>query len=82
MVSSVSAIHQLVLQGCGIGCIDRNIAADDLRQGRLLEILPSWELPPVELHLVTTSRWMPARIKALDFLRQSSERVERADGQH
>jgi DNA-binding transcriptional LysR family regulator len=69
IVSSVTAIHELVLHGCGIGCIDRNIASDDLRQGRLLEILPAWELPPVELHLVTTSRWMPARIKAFgDFL--------------
>lgn len=69
VVSSVAAIRKIALLGGGIGIIDQNMARDDVASGALVRVLPDWELPLVDLHLVTASRLMPARVRIFgDFL--------------
>ena len=64
IVSSVASIHQCVRAGVGIGSIDRALATADVNEGRLVELLTDWDLMTVDLHLVTASKWMPARLRA------------------
>jgi DNA-binding transcriptional LysR family regulator len=60
---SVSMVRALVLRGAGIGALDRLIAQDDLEQGRLVAVLPDWELVSAPVHLLTVSRFAPARVR-------------------
>jgi hypothetical protein len=39
------------------------IARDDLEQGRLVAVLPDWELASAPIHLLTVSRFAPARVR-------------------
>ena len=69
VVSSIASIHRCVTAGVGVGWIDRELAARDVSDGHLIQLLDDWEMTPVDLHLVTASRWMPARLRALsDYL--------------
>jgi DNA-binding transcriptional LysR family regulator len=63
VASSPLLIRQLTLLGSGIGVIDRAAASDDVKAGRLLPVLPEWRLPPVPLHMLTSSRLAPARVR-------------------
>jgi DNA-binding transcriptional LysR family regulator len=56
-------IRQLTLLGCGVGVIDRTAAGDDVLGGRLVPVLPEWHLAPVPLHMLTSSRLVPARVR-------------------
>lgn len=64
IVSSVASIHQCIRAGAGIGWIDRALAAADVADGRLVPLLTDWDPITVDLHLVTASKWMPARLRA------------------
>ncbi len=69
VVSSVATIRKIALLGGGIGIIDQKMAKEDVVSGALVQVLPEWDLPPVDLHLVTASRLMPARVRIFgDFL--------------
>lgn len=60
---SVAMARELALRGAGIVAIDVRAAEDDLKSGRLVAVLPTWQVAPVALHLVTASRLMPARVR-------------------
>jgi DNA-binding transcriptional LysR family regulator len=69
VVSSTLLIRQLTLLGAGIGVIDQVAAAEEVKAGRLLPVLPDWRLAPVPLHMLTSSRLVPARVRLFgDFL--------------
>ena len=69
VVSSTLLIRQLTLLGAGIGVIDQVAAAEEVKTGRLLPVLPDWRLAPVPLHMLTASRLVPARVRLFgDFL--------------
>lgn len=69
VVSSVATIRKLALLGGGIGIVDQVMARDDVSTGDLVQVLPGWELPPVDLNMVTASRLLPARVRLFgDFL--------------
>lgn len=73
---SVSMVRALVLRGAGIGAIDRLIARDDLAHGRLVAVLPDWELASAPIHLLTVSRFMPARVRLFgDLLSEELARL-------
>jgi DNA-binding transcriptional LysR family regulator len=56
-------IRQLTLLGAGIGVMDQSAAAADVESGRLVPVLPAWQLRPVPVHLLTSSRLLPARVR-------------------
>ena len=69
VANNMSMVRQLTLLGAGIGIIDRKIAEELASQGKLVQLLPDWNLPPVEVHLLAPSRLMPARLRLFaDFL--------------
>jgi DNA-binding transcriptional LysR family regulator len=63
VVSSNLMIRQLTLMGAGIGIIDQNVAAEGVKSGQLVPVLPEWSLAPVPLHILTSSRLVPARVR-------------------
>jgi DNA-binding transcriptional LysR family regulator len=77
VVSSNLMIRQLTLMGAGIGVIDQTVAADGVRSGQLVPVLPAWRLAPVPLHMLTSTRLVPARVRLFgealgEFLPMSS----------
>lgn len=69
-INSSLALHQAALQGLGIARLPRFVLGADLRRGRLVQVLPEWELPQTPIHLVTTSRELPRKTRAfIEFLR-------------
>lgn len=55
-VNDALTIHRLVLAGAGIGVISCYLCAPDLQAGRLVQLLPQWNVPPVVVNLVFPSR--------------------------
>lgn len=68
--NSGEALLPALRAGLGIAVLPDFIAGPDCDAGRLVEILPDWQWPPIALHLVTPpNRLRPARVNALiDFL--------------
>lgn len=65
MLNSLGMIHQLVLDGVGIGALPINFAEEDVRLGRLVRILPGWELPAAPAWAVMpTRRYLPTKSRA------------------
>jgi DNA-binding transcriptional LysR family regulator len=75
---SVSMVRALVLRGAGIGALDRLMVRDDLEQGRLVAVLPDWELASAPVHLLTVSRFAPARVRLFGDL--LSEKLAQLSG--
>jgi DNA-binding transcriptional LysR family regulator len=63
VAGSISMVRELVLRGAGIGAIDKLIVHDDVAQGRLVPVLPDWALAAAPVHLLTVSRFTPARVR-------------------
>lgn len=47
----------------GIAGLDPQVARENVASGRLRRVLPDWQLEPVELHVITDTRHLPARTK-------------------
>jgi DNA-binding transcriptional LysR family regulator len=70
VANNMSMLRQLTLLEAGIGIIDKTIAMELVTQGRLVQVLPGWQLQPVEIHLLAPSRLMPARLRVFaNFLK-------------
>ena len=73
-VDNGDAMLPLLLGGGGIAQLPLFIAGDEVRRGRLVEVLADWPVPPLALHLVTPPGTLrPARVDA--FLRFAAERL-------
>jgi DNA-binding transcriptional LysR family regulator len=70
--NSSLAIRDALLQGLGLARIPSFVVADELRSGRLVRVLPGWELPTMTIHAVTTARdYLPRKTRAfVDFLKE------------
>lgn len=66
----VPALHDLVLAGTGITLLPLELAARDVKAGRLVRVLPDWEMPPASLYAVyLPSRHLPPKVRAfIDFI--------------
>jgi DNA-binding transcriptional LysR family regulator len=75
------AMRRAALKGIGIARLPRYLLIDDLCAGRLLHLLPDWQVPPTPVSLVYPSReHLPARSRAFrDFVVAWFEQPERAD---
>lgn len=64
-LNSVSVIQQLVLDGAGIGMLPVLFAEEDVRQKRLVRVLPEWFFPSVTAWAVMPMRrYLPAKTRA------------------
>jgi DNA-binding transcriptional LysR family regulator len=65
--------------GGGISTLPRYIVSEDLRSGRLKQLLPQWRLPGGGIYLTWPGgRDAPAKVRAfVDFLRERARRDPR-----
>jgi DNA-binding transcriptional LysR family regulator len=70
---SAAALRGLVQAGCGVSVMDEFTAADALRDGRLVRVLPQWSLPRGGVHAVfPPGRHLPGKTRAfVELLRAS-----------
>jgi LysR family transcriptional regulator for bpeEF and oprC len=68
-------IHRLIVNGGGIGVLSGFICEPDLREGRLVRLLPEWKMPALEVSIVFPSgRALSQTVRAfIDFLKNSPE---------
>lgn len=63
-INSPGVIQQLLLDGAGIGVLPDRFAEQDVRQKRLVRVLPEWRLPSVPAWAVMPMRrYLPAKTR-------------------
>jgi DNA-binding transcriptional LysR family regulator len=72
---SLYALRTAAVAGLGIGIVSAWLVEDDLREGRLIHLVPDWAAAPLPVYLVYPhARHYPARLRRfLDAIRQQSE---------
>jgi DNA-binding transcriptional LysR family regulator len=69
-VPDPSIVHQLAVAGVGVGVLGHSMTRADVEAGRLVRVLPEWELEPMLLHALYPTRLSSSpKVRAfLDFL--------------
>lgn len=69
-VANVSLVRELLLGGVGIGILNDVLCVNDLKNGRLVRVLPEWESPPLHTSAIMLRRTLvPKRNRLfLDFI--------------
>ena len=63
-MNSIGVIQQLLLDGAGIGALPNRFTQEDVRQKRLVRVLPEWSLPSVPAWAVMPMRrYLPAKTR-------------------
>jgi DNA-binding transcriptional LysR family regulator len=52
MVTAAEGLREAILAGCGIGIVSRWMMGKELGSGTVVQLLPDWQLPPVDLWAV------------------------------
>jgi DNA-binding transcriptional LysR family regulator len=70
--NSSLALRVALMQGLGLARIPAFVVGEDLAQGRLVRVLPEWDLPEQGIFALTTTRdALPRKTRAfIDFFRQ------------
>jgi DNA-binding transcriptional LysR family regulator len=64
-MNSPNVIHQLLLDGVGIGTLPDRAVTEDLRLKRLVRVLPEWNLPVIAAWAVMPMRrYLPSKTRA------------------
>ncbi|WP_408387075.1 LysR substrate-binding domain-containing protein [Paraburkholderia sediminicola] len=59
-------MYEMIVTGAGIGVLEEPACADALLAGRLVRLLPGFDLPPFELNLLTqTQREVPTPVRLI-----------------
>ncbi len=71
--NSGGIVHEAMLRGVGIGFVPAFLILDDLRNGRLVRVLPQWRGAAIDVHAVWPSnRRLPGKARAfMDFVAAS-----------
>jgi DNA-binding transcriptional LysR family regulator len=64
--------HRLALDGTGIAMLSQSLVREDVGAGRLVRLLPDWDLAPVEIYALYPSRLSASpKVRALlEFLKE------------
>jgi DNA-binding transcriptional LysR family regulator len=63
-VNSMPMLRQLLLMGAGVGLVPDRLVEEELQDARLQRVLPAWQAPPVDAHMVYRSRTLlPQRVR-------------------
>lgn len=69
LMNNVSWLKRFALAGLGIAALSPNMLRTELATGKLVAVLTDWQLPSVEVFVLTESRLLPARVRLfLDYL--------------
>lgn len=68
--TDLTALREATLQGLGVAKLPELMVAEDIKQGRLIHVLPEWQPKAELIHLVYTSRrgLLPSMKLLIDFL--------------
>jgi len=59
------AVRQALLNGTGVGLVPGFLIAEDLRSGRLHDLLPGWGSEPIDISIVYPNRrFLPKKVRA------------------
>ena len=73
-LNSVGMIRRLATLDLGIALLPQGIAAQDLANGTLREVLPQWHASPISVYALTETRLLPAKTQRfIEFLREKLE---------
>jgi DNA-binding transcriptional LysR family regulator len=56
-------LQEACLAWAGIATIDQALVQEEIDTEQLVQVLPQWSSLPVDLHLLTASQLMPARVR-------------------
>lgn len=63
-IANIQSLQKLSLAGMGISVCHNWLVQELVEDGQLLRVLPEWNLEPWEFYAVTTSRHVPAKVRA------------------
>jgi len=70
-VNSVGMGRVMAALGMGITVMHAELAREEVAAGRLRRVLPDWSMAPLQVHVITATRLLPARARLfIDFLRE------------
>lgn len=70
-LNSVGMMRRLACLDMGVLLVPEAIVADDLAQGKLQRVLPTWQGTPTPVYAVTETRLLPAKTQRfIEFLRE------------
>ncbi|WP_123350286.1 MULTISPECIES: LysR family transcriptional regulator [unclassified Enterobacter] len=74
---SIYVARNSALAGLGVAIVSSWTVEEDIREGRLVELLPEWQAAPLPVHLVYPwARYYPARLrKFLELMREVMPQV-------
>lgn len=68
-LNSVGMIRRLASLDLGVALLPAGIAAQDVAEGRLCEVLPTWQASPIPVYALTETRLLPAKTQRfIEFL--------------
>lgn len=75
--NNIFALHRAALQGVGIAVLPKWFIHEDLRGGRLIDLLPHWRAATLQLNVAYQStRYRPMRLQRfLETLRENTPRI-------
>jgi DNA-binding transcriptional LysR family regulator len=82
-LDATQAVKEAVRRGLGLSVLPDFAVVEDLAAGRLVHVLPEWNLPRSPMHaMFPSARFRPVKVRAfvdllMDFARQSEMAVER-----
>lgn len=76
-VNDSFALREALLRSLGVGRLPLLVAAEEVARGRLVPVLPEWQLPPAEVHAVyPSSRYLAPKVRG--FIDLAAERFPAA----
>ena len=70
-VNSVGMSRVLAALGMGIAVMHAELAREEVALGRLRRVLPEWNMAPLQVHVITATRLLPARARLfIEFLKE------------
>jgi DNA-binding transcriptional LysR family regulator len=62
--NDLAMLREAALEGLGVARLPRYLVANDLRDGRLAQVLPGWTTAPRKVHAIhPAGRRVPARVR-------------------
>jgi len=75
LMNNVSWLKRFALAGLGIVALSPKMLRTELASGELVPVMTDWQLPSVEVFVLTESRLLPARVRLfLDYLIENIDR--------
>ena len=69
-LNSVGMLRRLASLNLGITLLPEGIAAQDVAEGKLLQVLPQWQASPISVYALTETRLLPAKTQRfIEFVR-------------